>query len=70
MIFALSSSLARAGVWLLFNGLLALFFSFFYVIPEFDRFLTKRISHKLCREFTYRLCLKKDPHFEFSSNFF
>ena len=30
--------LARAGVWLLFNGLLALLFSFFYIIHEFDRF--------------------------------
>ena len=28
--------LARAGVWLLFNGLLALLF---YVIREFDKFL-------------------------------
>ena len=32
-------SLARAGVWLLFNGLLAPLFSLFYVICEFDRFL-------------------------------
>ena len=31
--------LARAGVWLLFNGLLALLFSLFYVICEFDKFL-------------------------------
>ena len=46
--------LARAGVWLLFNGLLALLFSLFYVIREFDKFLhrgraifwrTLRISH-------------------------
>ena len=34
-----SASLARAGVWLLLNGLLALLFSLFYVIREFDRFL-------------------------------
>ena len=34
-----SVSLARAGVWLLFNDLLALSFSLFYVIREFDRFL-------------------------------
>ena len=32
-------SLARAGVCLLFNGLLALLLSLFYVIREFDRFL-------------------------------
>ena len=32
-------SLARAGVRLLFNGLLALLFSLFYVIREFERFL-------------------------------
>ena len=32
-------SLALSGVWLLFNGLLALLFSLFYVIREFDRFL-------------------------------
>ena len=31
-------SLARTGVWLLFNGLLALLFSLFYVVCEFDRF--------------------------------
>lgn len=31
-------SLARALVWLLFHGLLALSFSLFYVICEFDRF--------------------------------
>ena len=31
--------LARVGVWLLFNGLLALLFSLFYVIREFDKFL-------------------------------
>ena len=31
--------LARAGVWLLFNGLIALLFSLFYVIREFDKFL-------------------------------
>ena len=31
--------LARAGVWVLFNGLLALLFSLFYVIREFDKFL-------------------------------
>ena len=31
--------LARSGVWLLFNGLLALLFSLFYVIREFDKFL-------------------------------
>ena len=31
--------LARSGVWLLFNGLLALLFSFFEVIREFDKFL-------------------------------
>ena len=34
-----SVSLVRAGVWLLFNGLLALLFSLFYVMREFDRFL-------------------------------
>ena len=28
-----------AGVWLLFNGLLALLFSLFYVVREFDKFL-------------------------------
>ena len=32
-------SLARAGVGFLFNDLLALLFSLFYVIREFDRFL-------------------------------
>ena len=32
--------LARAGVCLLVNDLLALLFSLFYVIREFDRFLT------------------------------
>ena len=32
-------SLARAGIWLLFNALSALLFSLFYVIREFDRFL-------------------------------
>ena len=31
--------LAPSGVWLLFNGLLALLFSLFYVIREFDKFL-------------------------------
>ena len=31
--------LARTGVWLLFNGVLALLFSLFYVIREFDKFL-------------------------------
>ena len=34
-----SVSLAHTGVWLFFNGLLALLFSLFYVIREFDRFL-------------------------------
>ena len=29
-------SLARVGVWLLYNGLLVLLFSLFYVILEFD----------------------------------
>ena len=31
--------LACVGVWLLFNGLLALLFSLFYVICKFDKFL-------------------------------
>ena len=31
--------LACAGLWLLFNGLLAFLFSLFHVICEFDRFL-------------------------------
>ena len=31
-------SLARVGVWLLYNGLLVLLFSLFYVILEFDIF--------------------------------
>ena len=31
--------LACVGVWLLFNSLLALLFSLFYVICEFDKFL-------------------------------
>ena len=31
--------LARAGVWVSFNGLLALLFSLFYVIREFDKIL-------------------------------
>ena len=31
--------LARAGVWVLFNGLSALLFSLFDVIREFDKFL-------------------------------
>ena len=35
-------SLARAGVWLLFIGLLALLLSLFYVIREFHRFLHRR----------------------------
>ena len=37
--YILFVSLARAGFWLLFNGFLALLFSLFYVIREFDRFL-------------------------------
>ena len=31
--------LARVGVWLLFNSLLAILFSLFHVIREFDKFL-------------------------------
>ena len=43
-------SLARAGVWLLFNGLLALLFSFFHVICEFDRFLhQERADNSECK---------------------
>ena len=36
-------SLARAEIWLLFNGLLALLF---HVIPEFDRFLQRGCAQK------------------------
>lgn len=32
-------TIALAGVWLLLNGLLALLFSWFYVIREIDRFI-------------------------------
>ena len=32
-------SSARAEVWSLFNGLMALFFSLFHIIREFHRFL-------------------------------
>ena len=39
MIYFIFVWLARAGVWLLFNGLVALLFSLFCVIREFDRFL-------------------------------
>ena len=38
--------LARAGVWLLFNGLSALLFSLFYLIREFDMFLHRGWTEK------------------------
>ena len=38
--------LARAGVWLLFNGLLALLFSLFYLIWEFDMTF---LLHRRCK---------------------
>lgn len=37
-------SLARVGVWLLFNRLLALLVALFYVIREFDMLL-----HRTCK---------------------
>ena len=39
--FVVVVSLALAGVWLLFNGLLAVLFSLFCVIGEFERFLLR-----------------------------
>ena len=41
-------SLARTGVWLLFNSLWALLLSLLYVIREFNRFIHRGWAHCLC----------------------
>ena len=54
------------GLVILFNGLLALLFSLFYIIREFDRFLhrgwAKTLLHKLNNTYTtitFPLCLRE-----------
>ena len=49
-------SLAFGEVWILFSGFLALLFSVFYVIHEFQKFLQRESAKKKMSKSTWRNC--------------